>query len=315
MVSWTALAGTSIPVAADTWGISGPAFLELYLLAGVLAVIYGFTQRARIIRVAGEVPVASSALTPAETAMLFDDRRPVLAALAQLRGHQLIDSSGAPIRTPGEVENAALEPVSRTLYAHLRVSDQRHVSALAAAARGSVQGLRTSLAKRGFMTGADQRKEFFLAALPLFTVLLLGLARVIAGIANHRSVVYLILTMIGLVFFTLLVMRPGRLTRRGRTAVNDAVRRNSHLSPAHRPAYNSYGPDSAALATALFGAMVLWSLDPELAGATGTLALGGLSGSGGSCSSSDGGGSDGGGGGGGCGSSCGGGGCGGGCGG
>ncbi|WP_067694970.1 TIGR04222 domain-containing membrane protein [Nocardia jejuensis] len=310
MVPWTVLAGKTVPAAADTWGISGPTFLWLYLFAGLLAAAYGFTQRTRIVDATSAAPIAADALTPAETAMLFDNRRPVLAALAQLRGYQLIDSTGAPTRTPTEAENAALEPISRSLLGHLHTSPRRHMMQLALATGGEVRNLRRTLAKRGYMIGARQLRGFLLAALPLGAVLLLGLIRVIAGLANHKPVLYLVLAMIVLVILAGLVMRPSRLTRRGRLAAADAVRRFGHLRPGNRPAYSSYGPDSGSLAIALFGAAALWSLDPGLAGATGTLA-GGSSGSDGSGSSCSTGGGDSGGsscGGSSCGSSCGGGG-------
>ncbi|MCU1645926.1 MAG: rane protein [Nocardia sp.] len=312
MDPWTALAGAP-RTAADTWGISGPTFLSLYALAGVLAALYGFGRRAMILRDAHRPEESARALSPTETAMLFDDRRPVLTGLAQLRGYYLIDSTGTPTRTPTTTEEHLLDPVSRTLHTHLRNSDKRHVLFLAGAARDALTSLRNTLTDRGYLISPEQRNALLLAAFPLGILFLLGVLRIIAGIANQHSVGYLILALIVVLVVMLLVRRPPRLTRLGRHVADESVRRNGHLRPHNAPAYSAYGPDSAAMGTALFGATVLWSLDPALAGATGTLAAsGGFGGSGGSCSSSDGGSSGSS-----CsgGSSCGGGGCGGGCGG
>lgn len=318
MVPWTTLAGAPSPAAADTWGISGPNFLGVYALLGFAAVLYGFLQRTKIIRTDSSRAHLATALSPTETAMLFDDRRPVLAGLAQLRGYHLVDSGGVPTRTPTDTEQRALDPISSTLHTYLRNSDRRHVLQLAGATREPIAVLRGSLTDRGFLIGGEQRKALLLAALPLYALLVLGVVRVIAGIANHHSIGYLSLAIVVALVFAFVVQRAPRLTRRGRAAQHESVQRNGHLRPTNAPAYAAYGPDSAAMATALFGAGVLWSLDPGLASATGALASGGISGSGGSCSSSSGdsgsSGSDGGGSS--CGgSSCGGGGCGGGCGG
>lgn len=313
MVPWTALAGADAPAtAADTWGIAGPTFLYLYWSAVLAAVVFALVLRARLTRTGGPVDPYAAPLTPTETAALFDDRRAVLAALAQLRGRHLIDSAGNPIRGAGSAEHATLDQLSRTIYSQLRTAKDRKITALSWAARGALETLRSSLAERGYLLGSDQRKLVRVSAIPLFALFALGLVRVFAGIANDHSVFLLIISMMLLFFAIPAIMRPPRLTRRGRGAVEEAKRRNGHLRPGNAPAYAAYGSDSAAVATALFGATVLWSLDPALAGATGTVATGGGSSdsscSGGSSGSSCSGGSSCGGGGGG---GCGGGGCGG----
>lgn len=288
MVPETALAASRI--AADTWGISGPQFLGGYVLLGLAAAVYGFTQRARIIRTDHSRAHLATALSPVETAMLFDDRRPVLAGLAQLRGHQLIDSTGAPTRSPSGTEQQTLDPVSRSMHRYMVGADarQRQVIYLARACGESIAALRNSLTDRGYLIGGEQRKALLLAALPLWALLVFGIVRMFAGIANNHPIGYLALALIVVLICAFLVQRAPRLTRRGRIAKQESAHRNGHLRPTNAPAYAAYGPDSAAMATALFGATVLWSLDPGLASATGTLAAGGASSSGGSCSSSGG---------------------------
>ncbi|GAB2523205.1 TIGR04222 domain-containing membrane protein [Nocardia heshunensis] len=308
MVQWTAAAAA----APDTWGISGPIFMLGYVIAGVLAVVAGFARRAAVLRMIDPEWPPAAALRPTETAMLVDDRRPVLAGLAQLRGHQIIDSAGRPVRTPTEAEQRQLDPVSGTLYAHLFSAKQPRVSDMVAATGSVVGGLREHLITGGYLFGGKQRKALWTARIPLLAVLVLGFARLFSS--TGHPVGFLVFAMIVLAFFTWPVGRPTRLTRRGREALLITTASNRHLRPNNAPAYSAYGPDSAAVAVALFGGMALWTLDPALAGAA-EIAVGGVGSGGSSCSSgSSCGSSDSGGGGSSCGSSCGGG-CGGGCGG
>ncbi|MEC3914325.1 TIGR04222 domain-containing membrane protein [Nocardia sp. CDC160] len=308
MVQWTA-AATAVP---ETWGISGPVFMLCYVIAAAVAVGLGFARRAAVLRAVDPAWPPEGPLRPSETAMLVDDRRPVLAGLAQLRGHQIIDSTGKPVRTPTDSEQRHLDPISGTLYAHLLGSDRRRVRDMVTATGTAVRGLRDSLTARGYLFGDKQRKALWTARIPLLAMLLLGFARLFAS--SGHPVGFLVFAMIAVALFTWGVGRPPRLTQRGRDALASATAGNRHLRPANAPAYSAYGPDSAALAVALYGGLVLWTLDPALAGAA-EIAAGGGAGGGSSCGSGSTCGSSGdSGGGSSCGSSCGSG-CGGGCGG
>ncbi|WP_369638628.1 TIGR04222 domain-containing membrane protein, partial [Nocardia sp. JMUB6875] len=317
MVPWTAAAAN--PAAApDTWGISGPTFLTFYAIAALLA--FGFTLARRIAILGHTEPSTESvsSLRPSEIAMLVDDKRPVLAGLAQLRGYQLIDSTGRPVRQPTDADQRWLDTVSNALFRHLLGSEQRSMTDLRAAGILSVARMRADLTERGYLFGPKQRKALYLAALPMDALLILGIVRLIAGMSAHHKVGFLVLALIVLLVATGFMIRSPRLTQRGRDALDSVRSQHLHLRPNNAPSYGSYGPNSAAFAAALFGAGVLWSLDPALAQATAVVG-GGYGGSGGgdscstgsSCSTSSG---DSGGGsscGSSCGSGCGGGGCGG----
>ncbi|GAB4589786.1 TIGR04222 domain-containing membrane protein [Nocardia sp. IFM 10818] len=309
MITWTTPAGAELLaaefIAADTWGIPSQAFLWAYILAGFAAVSYGLIQRARIIRASGGPDRPDQPLYPIETAMLVDDRRPLLVGLAQLREHRLIGPSGAPTG-PRTLDQRTLDQLSRDLYARLYSSSDRKVTELTSAVKGPVDALRITLRERGYLFTGAERKALYLAAVPIFALLLIGGLRVYAGLESERAVVWLILAMVALLIFTRVVVHAPRLTPRGRASLDDAQQRYSYLQPNNSPAYSAYGPGTVPLAVALFGAQVLWAVDPELADATNTVAGSDGGSSGSSCSS---GGGDGGG------SSCGGGGCGGGCGG
>ncbi|MVU80043.1 TIGR04222 domain-containing membrane protein [Nocardia sp. ET3-3] len=309
MVLRTAAAST----ATDTWGISGPDFLRFYLIAAGLAVLFGFAWRTAVQRwPIGRQPAEQ--LRPSEAAMLADDRRPILAALAQLRGHRLVGATGKPVTRPEPTDPASLDPFSENLHAYLRKYPlTRRMSELEAATGTATEHLRRDLAERGYLFGERRRNALWAGLIPLAALILLGLVRVIAGMIGHHSVAFLEDSLVALAVLVWLVGRPPRLTHRGRMALARARSQNRHLRPANSPAYSAYGPDAAALAVALFGAGALWSFAPQLAGAVDATTGSWIHGSAGSsCSSGGSGGCGGGGGGGGCGGGgCGGGGCGG----
>ncbi|WP_067694973.1 TIGR04222 domain-containing membrane protein [Nocardia jejuensis] len=265
------------------WGIPGPLFLGFYVVAAILTTVHGLTRRIKIVHATSAAPIGPDALTLTETAMLFNDRRPVLAAVALLRGRELIDSSGSALRSPSPEEEASLEAVGRSLLTYLFSRGRRHLIALGGAAHLHVQRLRDTLIRRGYMIGPKQRRAFWVASLPMWAVLLLGCARIAAEASADQPYGWLVFFSIVLLICISRVLRTQRLTQRGRLAADEALRTHSHLAPAHRPAYAAYGPDSAALGVALFGPDVLRLVDPRLARTIGTLdtagGVGGASGS------------------------------------
>lgn len=287
----------------DTWGIPGPMFLLGYLFVAVGAVLLTvLVRRARDGR-----PDADPERTPTgpEAGMLNRDVNAIAAAMAQLRADGLIDSTGGHTdRRPGR-----LEPFTRAVYDALGHGG-KSLPELRSELADPLARLRTSLTDAGLLTSPDQRRDRLFTAFPVLLVLLVGIARIFAGLANGKPVLLLVLavTVLGVVLVVLCL--PQRRTRLGNRTLQAATRRNQALRPGNRPALAAYGPGGAGLAAWLFGGAALWSLDPSLAAAAGVESTGGSGGSscGGTISS---GGGCGGGGGGGCSSGGGGGGCGG----
>ncbi|BEK99368.1 TIGR04222 domain-containing membrane protein [Nocardia seriolae] len=285
MVQWTAAATT----APDTWGISGPAFLGYYALGALLALGLALACRRAVLNRITPASDPNGPLRPTELAMLIDEKRPVLAGLAHLRGRHLIDSTGRSIRTPTAAEMSALDPLSVSLHAHLIRTDRRNIRDLRAAGIFAVVKMRADLRARGYLSGPRQRKALILATLPLDLLLVIGLARLVAGASTHHSVGFLVVALIVTFIAAALMLRPPRVARRGRDTLAAEQERNLYLRPGNSPAYSSYGPDSAALAVALFGGAALWMMDPELAGAVSMAAVPvGGGGSGYSCSTDSG---------------------------
>jgi uncharacterized protein (TIGR04222 family) len=293
--------------AGYTWGIPGPAFLLVFLGVAAILVVGARARRARLLR--GPANVQLGQVGPQQVAYLNGgDRLAAYAALSGLRGagavgvnpdRTLAVSGPVPAgATPLDV--AVHQAAGRRLYARSLTLDSW--------VGGALDQLRGDLERAGLAVCADDRHAARRTALPLLALGAVGLARIVAGVAGDRPVGFLVLAEIGvLVAAAVLYARVPRRTTAGRQAMEELRRRNSHLSPKHRPAMAAYGATGAAMGVALFGVGALWAMDPAFAAGAEIerVAAGpgsGYTGDGGS-------GGDGGGGG------CGGGGCGGGCGG
>jgi len=278
-------------LAGETWGISGPAFLSVYIPVGILAVAAGVWLRRNIDRSAA----APEKLTAPEIAMLHGDQRPVMAALALLRSHGLIDSRATPTRAMTPADRAQLDWFTLAIFDRLTPQEQT-AAGVAAAAGAQLGQLRASLTERGYMPDAVFRRAARDAGMPIAIVGIFGVVRFFAGLINGNPTLFLFFVLAALAIAWRLVAHPGRVTGRGAEAKKRAVSEHTYLRPRNSPAYATYGVGAAAIAVAVFGTSALTVLDPGLASAV-DAPTGGADGGGGS----DGGGGDGGGGGGGCG--------------
>ncbi|MEV6556705.1 TIGR04222 domain-containing membrane protein [Nocardia sp. NPDC051756] len=287
--------------AGDTWGISGPDFMALYWPFIGLALLFGLLMRLRVTRGAADtrgVERPGLDLSLPEIAMLFDDRRAVLTALARLRSHDLIDSAAAPARPLTDADKHRLDPFTRSIYDRIAGGAKPTVAALTTNSAAALGPLRDSMIKRGYFPDAAFRRRLWDAGTPQLVVGLVGLVRFVAGTLNHNPVAFLVTALVAQGFCYWLVVAKPRLTPLGRLARKNATSSNAHLRPSNSPAYATYGVESAALAAAIFGGAALMTLDPGLASAVEPPSSSGSDGGG---SGDSGGGGCGGGGGGGCG--------------
>ncbi|MER5704477.1 TIGR04222 domain-containing membrane protein [Micromonospora sp. NPDC002296] len=302
---------TVIAAPGDTWGISGPTFLRVYLLAALVVVVGSIVHRRRIL--AGPPAADVSQLGPQQAAFLNGGNQlAIWASLGGLRGAGIVGVQPnrrlavggqlPPGSTP--LDRAIHYAAGRNLYASELGRDRSVLRAL--------EQLRDGLQRQGLALTQAQRLSARRGSFLLLSLVLLGVARVVAGLANDHPVGFLLLVLIPLAVAAALIARVPWRTRAADVALRELRRRNLHLAPASAPAYATYGAAGAALGVALFGTASLWAMDPGFAEQAEiqrqALSSGGASSGGTSCS---GGGSS-------CsgGSSCGGGGgCGGGCGG
>jgi uncharacterized protein (TIGR04222 family) len=293
-------------VADETWGISGPDFLRLYLIAAVVVAAYSIWMRRR----AGRAATGS-------------DRTPRAAELAYLNGGEstVIYASLAGLRAAGAVSVGALGeltvtaelPAGATRLDHaIHDAARRHVPARALrndpGVGTALREILDGLIRAGWVLDDEQRARARLGAWLLLGLAGFGVVRLVAGIANDRPVGYLValIAATGLAALALRRVPRNARTAAGRRMLTRTRRANRHLRPNQAPAWSTYGATGAALGVALYGTAALWAADPVFASDAGLARPK-------SSSSSYGGGSGGGdGGGGGCGGGgCGGGGCGG----
>lgn len=296
--------------AGDTWGIAGPTFLTGYLTVAAVLVLASVLARRRLF--AGPDAPGGGRLDAQQAAYLHDGPRLALyTALGRLRAAGAVESGpGRSLVAAGQLpagatplETAVYNAAGRQLRAGALLGDRWVTEAL--------QALREQLESAGLTLSTQHRRRARGWALALLALAGLGVARVVAGLANDRPVGYLIaavavLAVVGAV--QLMLIPPA--TRAGKAALERMRREHHHLSPEQSPSYATYGSDDTAMGVALYGTASLYALDPAFAADMRiqgtTTAGGGSSGSSGGYGGSDGGGSGGDGGGGGGGGGCGG---------
>jgi hypothetical protein len=216
---------------SDTWGIPSTDFLRWYLLAAVLAIL--LTMAGNWIAAHRSTPVTSAGrvLTPPEVGVLTSDTQAVMAALAILRGAEIIDSQGKKRRDLTAPERSQLDWFTRTVLERL----------------GS---------------GSAVTRAF-----PVLFVIAVGIARIVAGTANGKPVWFLVAIVFVLFAAVPVLLRRRRRTAAGDTELRRLRAENDYLSPRARPSFTAYGPTRAGMSAAIFGAGALLMLDPAMAGA------------------------------------------------
>jgi uncharacterized protein (TIGR04222 family) len=287
----------------DTWGISGPQFIMIYLVLLTAGTVLAVVLRRSVTRSGPEGPVRLP--TPAQAALLAEGPdRVVYATVAGLRSAGVIGAgtsghmfaSGTLPAGASRLDGAVYEAARRGVEMPALAADPLVASALAE--------VQSTAASAGWLLDSAQRGRARRGAALMFAVAAVGAARTGSGVANDRPVgIIIFLTLIAIMVGVGFLATVPRLSRAGRAALDRVRRRGAHLDPKKSPAWATYGATGAALGVALYGTAALWAADPAFAAEAGLrrpAADSGYSGGG------DGGGGDGGGGGG-----CGGGGCGG----
>ncbi|MGW3613944.1 TIGR04222 domain-containing membrane protein [Micromonospora sp. NPDC005163] len=255
---------TDLAASGDTWGIPGPTFLRLYLVATAVMVALAVWHRFR--RPASASVSVSEPLSPQQAAYLNGGPRlAVHAAVGGLRGAGAIGvGPDRRLLTTGPAPTG-LTPLDQAVHwaAHQRAragdlpGDQR--------VRTALDQLRAGLEQRGLLLSHERRAAARHWTLGLVGLLAIGGYRLFAGLSNGRPVGYLLLAMVAVLAAALVLWRVPNLTRAGRAALRDLRRQHAHLSPASSPAFATYGAAGAAMGVALYGTVSLWALDPGFA--------------------------------------------------
>ncbi|MGI5174971.1 TIGR04222 domain-containing membrane protein [Dactylosporangium sp. CA-152071] len=261
----------TIVAAGGTWGVSGPVFLWLFHMAGVLAV--GVPLLWRWLRTRRLERPDTAGLTAEQLAMV-NAQRPgaVDAGLAALRARGAVEAAGGVVSRSAasggdDALPAGATPLERALFAAVRVPTPARELQLVAVVAAALDAVDADLRRRGLR--ADRARERRLAIrgwVPLGALLVLGAVRLVAGLVNHRPVDFLVLSLIAYGAVLLMVVHLDEPRARDASSIwADARHDHRHLAPQLDPSWTTYGPAGAAMAVALWGDSALRAGDPAFA--------------------------------------------------
>jgi uncharacterized protein (TIGR04222 family) len=255
---------TFLSAAGDTWGISGPQFVLIYLALVGAGFLLAVGLRLSATRSGAKQPGRRP--TPAEAALLADGPdRAVYAAVAGLRATGVIGVEGGRLTAAGplpagasQLDGAVYEAVRRGIAPKAMGADP-----LVAAALTEVQA---SAERAGWLLDPGQTRRARLGAVPLLALVLLGAARIVAGLDNGRPILFISLaTVVALVLGLAFLSTAPRVSAAGRAALVELRSHSTHLSPVLTPSWTTYGATGAALGVAIYGTAALWAADPDFA--------------------------------------------------
>ncbi len=261
-------------MSGDTWGISGPLFLAVYvpLLAASWAAILLFRRSRKATRHKETIKAAAERLAtqPVDAAYLNKGR-----TLAVVSALSALHAAGAVTVTPSRTVVATstplpaeLGPVERAV--HAAASSPVKYSALARvpAVHAELVAARRRLADSGLMVGRDRWLRDRLIGLPMIAVLVLGIVRFVVGIRADKPVGFLFLAIfVGVIAAIVLNADLSRRTRRGNQVLSKLRKNQRALAPRMNPRWATYGPLSAALSVGIYGTAAAWAADPAFAAA------------------------------------------------
>jgi uncharacterized protein (TIGR04222 family) len=262
-----ALAATS-----DTWGISGPTFLGLYLGLIVIAVAATVLARRRLARSATMTPVTPLDSHPDDVAYLHGG--PELAVLTALTAMYLdgrITTSGQRrVRAVGSVGSRASE-LERAIHRSAHQPVLRTALPGEPSVREALVRVERRLSEAGLLLTAEQRRRIRQAGWMLWVVVAVGVLRAVAGGTAGRSIGFLLVMTVAVAVGAVVVSCTApRRTDRGDTELTRLRSTHAGLAPQLRPDRQVYGATGAALGVAVFGASALWAADPAFATELGT---------------------------------------------
>ena len=299
-----------IAAAQSTWGISSGVFLTGYAIIAVAVLVASLRARAALADPGGGAAEPDRERHPHDLAYLNGgDTLAVYSALSAMHLRGTITSERGVVRAVGRLDDR-VDGLERAIHQSTASGARLQRLTNYYAVCGELAAIRKRLVAAGLLLSDEQRSRIRRVGLWMVTVAVLGLLRVLAGVAEVRPVGFLtaMLLVVTAIAVVLLVAAPRRTKQGDRTLAR--LRDEQHdLSPGMRPDWTVYGPEGAALSVGIFGTGAMWASDPAFADGLALQRNANASGGGegGSFGDSDSGGGGGGGGGGGCGGGCGGG--------
>jgi uncharacterized protein (TIGR04222 family) len=252
----------------DTWGISGPDFLRVYLGALAVFLVIAIAIRLSVTRAGGSGP--SRTPSAPEVALLVGGRtQAIYSSIAALRAAGALGiGAGRTLGVRGPLP-AGTTPLDAAVYdaaqrgvAIGRLSNDHRVHT-------ALGELNTHVAASGWLLDAGERARARLGGLLLLALAGFGAVRIAAGAANGRPVGYLVALCVVTLLLGLRFLAAPRVSRAGRSVLAQVRGQNRHLAPKQRPSWSTYGVTGAAMGVALYGAAALWTADPVFAASVG----------------------------------------------
>lgn len=257
------LLAPALAAPGDTWGISGPTFLTVYLTVAALTVAVGAVHRWRVL--AGSSTPGVGQLGSEQVAYLNGGRQLAgYAAVGWLRGAGAIGVDRRRLVATGPL------PAGSSRLAWAVHNSVGRPSTLAdvyrdSQVRAALDDLGNTLERDGLAVGPDRRRSARLGATALAVLMLVGAVRLFVGIMGDRPIGFLVVALVALLLLRVPLARVPYRTRAGAEALRSLRQRHAHLAPQQSPAYSTYGAAGAAMGVALFGTASLWALDPTFA--------------------------------------------------
>ncbi|MBW0119357.1 TIGR04222 domain-containing membrane protein, partial [Pseudonocardia abyssalis] len=232
-------------MAGDTWGISGPEFLLGYLLLAAVVGVAAVRHR-RALAEGPDRPAhdlgghdvaylnggADLAVTSALTAMHLT------GTVAPVKGS---------IHAVGRLAPGA-DALERAVHFTTGSPVQRSRLPLHGPVRSALDGIEKRLVAAGLLLSEPRRRAIRATGWWLGAVALLGLLRLLAGVAESRPVGFLVVALLAVSLVTVvLLVRAPRRTRAGDRLLARLAQEHHALAPAQRPDWVAYGPATAAL--------------------------------------------------------------------
>jgi uncharacterized protein (TIGR04222 family) len=246
----------------DTWGISGPQFLLLYVALFAVTVLGVVLARRRALAVPRHGAAVPARLDPYEAAFLNGGSALVAttALTSLLRDGFLTSTSrrGRRVRLGGRAAPpAGAHAVEWATYQLVAAQPDRTLADVQAALgrEPAVAAVRERLRLGGLAPTPEQRARYRAAGLWFAPLVGLGVARVAAGSANGHPVGFLVaLLAVTVAVAAVPAMRVPDATALGRRTLG-RLRAETRRPPV------GASPAELGMATALFGAGVLWAAD------------------------------------------------------
>ncbi len=199
----------------DTWGISGPDFLLVYLGAAAVFLVVAIVARLSVTRsnpgaAPGRLP------TPAEVAFLLGGRtQAAYSSLARLRTAGVIGVGAERGLTVTGPVPAGANRLDLAVYA----AAQRDVRARDlpdhAEVQSAVAEISDTVERAGWLPESSIRTRARLGAFLLLGLTAFGVVRIVAGAMNERDVGFLVALCVMTLAFGLSLLRVPRLTALG----------------------------------------------------------------------------------------------------